>query len=231
MNLKELEAWVEANPGKSILIGGGLLILLLWLFGFFSSSAPAQDNSGQSLAAAYYAAEAQQAVVGGQVQQATIASQAATAQTLITSQTAQAINATNAQAATTINQSNNNTLSDVASKQLTLGENNNATLLAGLQSNNATLLAQNDAAIQGAETITALNTIIPQELAISGGFGNFQLPGLGGKGFNQLSVNTGGGASNPASLEAVGYDPNTARAISLQELGLSSFPNNPSVSG
>jgi hypothetical protein len=212
MNFKELTAWVEANPGKSILIGGGLVIFLLWIFGAFSKSS-AGDGGQSSLAAAYYAAEAQQAVVGGQIQMANISANASTAQELIKANAAQAINATNATAATTINSQQGNVLMDVSSKQLTLGLNNNATLLAGQQNNNATALEALKAGIAGQETITALNTVIPQEIAVTGGFGNFYLPGG-----QTLSVNTGASFS-PDWYKAQGFAPNVANALALADKG------------
>src|SRR5690242_283955 len=156
MTLAQLETWVEANPGKSILIGGGLVILILWLFGAFSK-APA-DNTSTSLASAYYAAEAQQAVVGGQIQMANIGATADTAKTLISANAAQAINQQNATAATTIatgqfqtaatiNQQNTATAIDIAGKQLQLGLNNNATLADVTKANNDAALKALNASI------------------------------------------------------------------------------------
>ena len=127
MNLGEVSTWVEAHPGESIVIGGAAAIALLWVFGVFGGSSAAASNSGASnLASAYYAAEAQQAVVGGQIQMATIQSAAATA---INGQNANAavaiqksqshaattINQQNASAATTINQSSNNLMAQQSS--------------------------------------------------------------------------------------------------------------------
>lgn len=115
MKLEHVTAWVEAHPGESIAIGAVGVIGLLWLLGAFSKPAaqPASDG-GASLAAAYYAAEAQQAVVGGQIQQTTIATAAQTAQTKIAADAAVAVNAQNANASVATTTSNNATAFAIA---------------------------------------------------------------------------------------------------------------------
>jgi hypothetical protein len=206
MDMKELTTWVEAHPGESIVIGGGGLLLLMWLLGFFSSTAAPADNTQSSLAAAYYAAEAQQAVVGGQIQQANIAATAQTAQTgIVTSaQTQQAQIA--ATAATTINAQTGGTYVALGGQQLQMGQTNAATALAINSSNNATNLAAQQASIYGSEAVTAMNTIIPQELAMYGA-GQFSLPGFG-----EIQVDSGR-TPNPNALVAQGYSPGRAAGI------------------
>lgn len=215
MNFKELSTWVEAHPGESILIGGGIAIALLWLLGYFSSdtSGTAQDP----LAAAYYAAEAQQAVVAGQIQQTTLTTAAATAQTGIQANAAVAINAAqqtaqttingqNADAATTINQS-------LGSDALLATQSNNATSLATAQSNNATASQINDSNNAASIWSQAMNTIIPTDQANNKGgavvnfgpYGNF---GIG------TDVNT------PSYLVGAGFTNKQAIAIIQSRLGL-----------
>lgn len=210
MNFKELEAWVEANPGKSILIGGGLVLFLLWIFGAFSKSA---TSNGGSLAAAYYAAEAQQAVIGGQIQQATIAAAAQTAQAGIAANAATAINAANTNAAITINQNQGVVVSHLADQQLNATLSNNATIQNVNATNTAAALAAHEASINGAEALAYINTVIPQELKITGGFGNFFLPNG-----QALSVNTGSPVGNVDLYQSIGFTPNEATQLALADL-------------
>src|SRR6185436_19434237 len=71
--------WAEEHPlpAAAIVFGGGLVVL--WALGFFTRSG-SNDSGTANMAAAYYAAEAQQAVIGGQIQQATLTTAAATKQ-------------------------------------------------------------------------------------------------------------------------------------------------------
>lgn len=174
--------WAEDNPvatGGIILIGG---LGLLWLFGFFSSSGSSSSNTAQSnMAAAYYAAEAAQTTAGTQLQIATDTNQAQTAQVGLQTAAAVAINKANADSATTIQTTQSN-------DALQASNNANAfayqTAVSGNQAN---------------EIMSALNTVIPTELAYGQGQASFYLPGVGS--FNSGLATT----STPASLAAQGF--------------------------
>lgn len=187
MNMKELTTWVEANPGKATLIGAGIVIFLIWIFGGFSSS-KSSDNGQSSLAAAYYAAEAQQAVVGGQIQQATIGAAAATATAKIQADAATTINAQNTTAATTISTTNT------------------AAALSANNTNTAAAVQMNQDLIHGTEAMGFINNVIPLEQLLTGGrdtnytIGDL-IPGLPN---GTLQV-WGGGGFTPQSLAQAGY--------------------------
>jgi len=82
--------WAEQHPlpAAGIVFGGGLV--LLWALGFFSRSG-SNDSGTANMAAAYYAAEAQQAVIGGQIQQTTLTTAATTKQAEIQAHAATSI--------------------------------------------------------------------------------------------------------------------------------------------
>jgi hypothetical protein len=225
MNFKELTVWVEAHPGESILIGGGGLILLLWLLGAFSSK-QATDSGASSLAAAYYAAEAQQAVVGGQIQEATIGAARDTAIAGLQANAAVAINSADTGAATTINGQN-------ASAATTINAANNAasTTQTGLMAGVATIASNNQllatyANNATAQYVTASNNMAatqqnmdsanatlfasfihdfaaPSELA--GGSPPVNLTGVGGA---ELAIHSSGPiGGSPGWYAAQGYSP------------------------
>jgi hypothetical protein len=233
MDTKELIAWIEAHPVASTVIGAGGLIAILWLLGFFSSSTA--TASQDPLAAAYYAAEANQAVVAGQIQQATITSAAQTAQTGLQANAAVAINAAqagaattingqNASAATTINQSSNDAAVAINAAQTTaattLGVNDSNNQLLATYSNNATAITTNAsnnataAAIDQSNNYTSelnkyIGTIMAPQLARTGGYGTFSLPGLGTWGANT------GAPPSIVGLEELGYTPAQASYLAL----------------
>lgn len=221
MKLAEVTGWVEDHPGESIIIGAGGVLVLLWLMGAFSSSS--SDSSGaSSLAAAYYSAEAQQAVVGGQIQMATIQTAGATAQNAANANAAVAINKAqtkaattingqNASAATTINQSNNDATTAQLGLQTSLGVvnsnnqllatySNNATAFNTVVSNNNTSVANTQTASWASEFGDLVNGIIAPEMARNNQAAGY-VPGLGS--FNI----TGGQVPNIAALQSQGYSP------------------------
>jgi hypothetical protein len=220
MNVGGAIGWVEAHPWESAAIGGGSVLILLWVLGVFGHSSSAASAGASNLASAYYAAEAQQAVVGGQIQQATIAGATQTAIAGMQTNAAVQVNAANATAAATINGQNTGAAMTInaaqvkgatqqariagqvalgqSSDQLQATWSNNAAVLAETQSNNDTAAAIATSHDNAASFQDALGSIIPQELAMSGGFGNFYLPG------GLFSVNTGAPTS-PTTLESLGY--------------------------
>ena len=126
----------------------------MWLLGFFGSSASSSDSGASSLASAYYAAEAQQAVVGGQIQMATIQRAAATAQNAAQVNGAVAINEAQTGAAVTINGQNATSATVINgqdTKAATAASNNQ---LLATYSNNAT--AYNTASLNSAYNLDAI---------------------------------------------------------------------------
>jgi hypothetical protein len=176
MNFKEVTAWVEAHPTESIVIGAGGVLVVLWLLGAFSGS-PAASNSGASnLASAYYAAEAQQAVVGGQIQMATIQSAAATAQNAAQvngavavaksqSKAAVTINGQNASAATTINGQDDTAATVNSNNQLLATYSNNATTVATTNSNNYFANKTAEAGFNAGELNNMISSVLAPEIA------------------------------------------------------------------
>jgi hypothetical protein len=144
------------------------------------------------MAAAYYAAEAAQTTAGAQQQIATESFAAQTAQTGLQAGAAVAINQANATAATSI-------ASSQYGAATTLGTVQSNDALAAVQSNNAYSLATTQSNNQASTTIAALNTVIPQEIALTGGWANLKLPGM-----DALSVGT---AATPSldALMGLGY--------------------------
>jgi hypothetical protein len=214
-------AWFEAHPvaGGAILFGGGLG--LLWLFGFFgssSSSASSSNTAATNMAAAYYGAEAQQAVVGGQMQIASEQFAAQTAQTGLQANAAVAINQANATASQNIASSMYNSATQInaantnAAVQLGSVQANDASQLASVQandalaataSNNAYAYLTNVAGNAANQNITAMQTIIPQELALTGGT-SFNM-NYGGQDYNLSSFAPP--PNTPAYAAYAGYTP------------------------
>jgi hypothetical protein len=180
MDMKGITSWVEEHPTESIVIGLGGTLALLWLLGFFSSSSSNSNAGASNLAAAYYAAEAQQAVVGGQIQIATIGAAASTRQNADNANAAVAINAANTTAATTINGQNADASVQIGNQGLLATYSNNSALVQDTASNNATaatIAANNN---QTSLLSSAINTVIPAEIAAH--MGGFSIPGLIGWG-------------------------------------------------
>lgn len=201
--------WVEKNPWLAAIIGIGGVLIIMWLLGFFSSSSSStsSSNQGTNLAAAYYNAEAAQTTAGTQLQMATEYYTNQTAQAQIQANGAEAIASTQAGMYTTLGQQNASTTTALGNDQLLASEN----------SNDDALNASNTAAMYGYQTAnagynasiwnTAMGTVIPQELALSGGYGNFALPGYGA-----ATVNTGVGIT-PNILESQGFTPTGAAQL------------------
>ena len=198
--MNEVLHWAEQHPW---LAGGatlGAVFLLLWLFGFFGSSSSSNAGSGNNLAAAYYAAEAAQTTAGTQLQMATVAYGAQTAQTQIKATAAQGIASTQAGMYTTLGQQQ-----------------------AGVAINNANdaLSASNTAAMYANSTATAgynaqiatdyINSIIAPQIARTGGTGRFYIPtSTGGQYYSGVDT---GGSPNINSLLQLGFTPYGAEAI------------------
>jgi hypothetical protein len=180
--------WIEAHPAESAIIGVGGALVVMWMLGFFSSSSSSSADSGTAnMAAAYYAAEAQQAVVGGQIQVATIGAAASTAQALAGDTAAVSINKAQTKAATAINGQN-------ANASVTMNASNNQTA--------ATIDASNN---QAGILSSWINTILPTELQTFGMAGfTASIPGVG----NYQS----GGNLSPAQMRAAGYSPQAIAA-------------------
>jgi hypothetical protein len=192
MTFADATHWVEKHPTEAIIIGGASVIALLWLLGAFSGGSKG-DAGASNLASAYYAAEAQQAVVGGQIQQANIMATAATAQKTLDDNAAIAINAAqthaavringqNADAAQTINGQNVDAAQTInaqnvayatayASDQLQATYSNNSALVQTNAANNATAQAVNAANNQTSLMHDYVTAVLPQELAQYGGSG------------------------------------------------------------
>lgn len=217
MKFAELTSWVEDHPTESIVIGAGGLIAILWLLGYFGGSSNA--NAGASnLASAYYAAEAQQAVVGGQIQQATIS---AAAQTAIAQSQANAavaiqksqsgaavkINGQNASAATTINAQDDATAAAASNNQLLATYSNNSTALQTTLSNNATAATIATTNANASLMSTFMNSLVAPEMATYGS-ADITVPGLG------RIVGNSNMTPNIAALESMGY----SNAQALQEV-------------
>lgn len=108
MDFGDMVKWAEGHPVPTVIIGAGGLIAILWMLGYIGGGSAQQgaDQGTQNMAAAYYAAEAQQAVVGGQIQMATIQAAAATAINNANDNAAVELGHTQATAAMTINAQN-----------------------------------------------------------------------------------------------------------------------------
>jgi hypothetical protein len=152
MDFGQIVKWAEAHPTETIIIGAGGLIALLWALGYIGGgqAAPSGDTGTANMAAAYYAAEQAQAVVGGQIQVATIQAAAATAMNASNNTAAVAIDQTNASAAQTINQQNVGGAIELGNQNLnaTYSNNNAAVQVAASNANAATQIAATQMAAQ-----------------------------------------------------------------------------------
>jgi hypothetical protein len=243
MNLHGAIGWVEGHPVESVVIGGGAVLALLWIMGAFGGGSSSASAGASNLASAYYAAEAQQAVVGGQIQQATIAANQASTVAGLNANAAVAINAANAKAATLINGQNTGAASTIngqnvagANYQATLAAQTSqfATQVAGnvavqqssdqLQatwSNNAALVADTASNNNTAATINAANNQTSLWQTILGSIVPYdQAHNAGGAvvQFGNVGFGVGGDANTPAYLEAAGYTPAQATSL-LQSRG------------
>lgn len=176
-------AYAEEHPyiAGAVVFGGGLV--LLWALGYLgggSSTTSSADAATQSMAAAYYAAEAAQTQAGTALNIATVQANAQTQGALIQAQGAVAINQSNNTAATSIASSMYNAdMQDTASANAAATQQAQyAAQTAQVQANDAMNTANLQAlynkqtAIAGdnAQSLqTAMNTIIPQELALTSG--------------------------------------------------------------
>lgn len=213
--------------------GGGLLIL--WWLGYFSSSKA--DAGVANMAAAYYSAEAQQAVVGGQLQMATVQAAAQTAGQQIQANAALGIAQANDSRDIAVAASMYN--ANVQEADLAAGSANyiagtqaayayntavqqaniaasSANYIAGTQAayayntavaNNMYAYMTNQTNQQASLATTAMQTIIPQEIAATGGYAAGNVPGLGA-----FAVNTQG-VYNVNQLISQGYTPQQAMQI------------------
>jgi hypothetical protein len=201
----EIIAWIEKNPVPSIAIGAVVVIGGMYLLGYFT---PAQSSSGgsQNLAAAYYAAEAATATAGTQLQMETVRDTNQTAQVTAQANAAQAIASTEANMYTTLGGQTAGTATTLYNDELLSSQTNanDAMQTANVNADYAyrTSLAGTNAGILQ----SAFNTIIPQELALSGGGAGFSLPGVG-------TIWTQGGAVSPSVLAAQGYTPDQIASI------------------
>lgn len=207
--------WAKEHPWMAGALTLGAIFVLLWLLGFFgSSSSSSTSSNSNNLAAAYYSAEAAQTTAGTQLQMATEAYGAQTAQDQIQANAATAIASTQANMYTTIGQQNTgasttinaqNTAAEQAyyNDQLlaTENSNNDAAATAATEANfnyNATV-AQANAGIMS----SYISSVLPQAISYTGGAAAFDLPGVGGQTM-MGSVNTQG-LANINDLVAQGY--------------------------
>jgi hypothetical protein len=187
--------WAEEHPYATagIIFVGGLG--LLWLFGFFGgSSSSSADTASTNMASAYYAAEAAQATAGTQLNMQQDIDQAATAQTALQTGAAVSINAVNATASQNIATSMYGASTTIATTQ-----SNDA--LASSVANGAYAAQIAEAGDQANESITAMQTLIPQELATYG-MNAFKLDLPGG-----TTYQTTGPAGGPNAAAAAGFTP------------------------
>jgi hypothetical protein len=204
---------VEEHPyvTGAVVFGGGLA--LLWLFGFFSStsSTSSTDTATTNMAAAYYAAEAQQATAGTQLNIAQDYTQAQTDQTQIQANAAVAINAAQTGAATQIAVTQYGAMTSIAAGQYNaatqIAATQGADALATTNNNNYYAFQTNQANNAAAEYQTVLGTIIPQELALTGGSAAVSLPGFGSGTVNRTGV------VSINDLIAQGYSPQQAGSM------------------
>jgi hypothetical protein len=207
--------WAEEHPWLAGGISLGIVLLVLWLLGFFSSSSTSQtSDTGQSnLAAAYYAAEAAQTTAATQLQMATVQYGAQTAIDAQDDNAAVAIAGTQANMYSTLGQQNASTETALGNDQLLASDNANDDALQASNTAYADELTADQQSIYGAETVAAINSILPAEFAAGGG-----TVGLGAAGSLQVTGTT----PSPAELLAAGYS--TSSPIYNQALGYGLVP-------
>jgi hypothetical protein len=205
-NMGSIGKWIEEHPYATggIVFGGGLV--LLWAFGYLGGGSSSSANSGTSnLAAAYYAAEAAQTTAGTQLQMATVQSNAAQGIATTQANAAVAINQAQSDMATTLGQKNANASvwinQENSDNALLATQSNNNSALATVQTNAAYNFATAQNNSQASILSTYLNTIVPQELALTGGAAGAVLPmGIGGVGIQS-------GNTTPAEAAMQGFSP------------------------
>lgn len=194
--------WAEQHPymTAAIVFGGGLAVL--YMLGYLGGGSGSAQSGAANMAAAYYAAEAQQAVAGTQLNMATVQANAQTQGQQIQANAALGIAQSNDAASVAIATH----MYDSANVQA-----NDAAAVAGVQAgyNYQTALA----GLQAGEMTTAMNTFIPQELALSGGAAAFVLPGIGGQAPQVGAINVTGAPYTPAGYAQAGYTPQQIKAI------------------
>jgi hypothetical protein len=202
MNVHTVTKYASDHPVQAIMVGAIVVIGVLWLFGAFTAK-PAASSEGAgsaNMAAAYYAAEAQQAVVGGQIQMATIGAARDTAIAGLTADAAVKTTHIQANAATTINQQNADATTTLGGQALNATLSNNATAWSISANNNATAMQINDTNNMSSRLSDYFHTVLPQEFAAFAGRGlSTFIPGIG-----NLEL-WGGGSPNEAA--AAGFTP------------------------
>ena len=202
--MDKVKDWVDKNP---LLTGGivfGVGLIILWWLGYFSSSS-SSNSSASNMAAAYYAAEAAQTTAGTQLQLATVAATNQTAQVGLQASAATAINQANQDAAVKINGQNASATTTLGQYGLFATQSNNATALGAVQSNNGTAAQMQAEHDQAMNLSTLLNSVLPQELALTGGVGAVSLsPG---------GAAVSAGYSSPNALAAQGFSPSQISAL------------------
>lgn len=217
-------AWAEEHPyiSAGIVVGG--IVVLYWLF-FSGGSKSSTDTGASQMAAAYYAAEAQQAVAGTQLNIATTQADAQVKMAAIQAGGAVAINQANATA------SQNIAASMYAADTTNTASTNAANVaIATVQANDAMTTANTLAGYnyltnknnnEASVFTTAMNTIIPQELAITHGWAGAQIPADLGGGFDI----TTGAAANINDLMAQGYTQAQALQYASASAGIAYVPS------
>lgn len=201
--------WAKQHPWAAGLLTLGAIFILLWLLGFFgSSSSSTTSSNSNNLAAAYYQAEAAQTTAGTQLQMATEAYAAQTAQDQIQATAATGIATTQANMYTTIGGQNAGVETALGNDQLLASDNANDDALAA--SNTAANFAYQTAAgaNQAGLMTTFMNSIVNPELQLTGGLASGNIAGLG-----QFSIMPNVGVPNILALEQQGYTSAGAAAI------------------
>lgn len=217
--------WAEEHPWLAGGLTLGAIFILLWLLGFFGSSSSSTSSNGSNLAAAYYNAEAAQTTAGTQLQMATVAYGAQTAQTQTQANAAVAIAQAQAGAATTINGQNASAATNInASNDATTGTLAWDSLLSSNHSADDALAAVENTnyytnATANTQAMYGYNTTVSNNLA--GEFNNFltnvvpaELKNVGpgavitsGGPWGNFGLAGSGGITTPQGLESVGYTP------------------------
>jgi hypothetical protein len=228
---EDVKGWVEQHPyatGAIVFVGG---LGILWMLGYIGGGS-SSNNAANSGAAAFYNAEATQTQAGAAMQIATLQTAAATKQAEIQANAATAIDASNNTASMAIAANGYQAATDQATiwstaqteqakisgqtqRYITNVNDQAAVSMAGYAAQSSALQSQYAyqtavANNQAQEIQTAMNTIVPQEIAAHAAQGNpwavVNLPGAG-----QISVP--GGFVNVNDLIGMGYTPQQAYAL------------------